>query len=171
VGIFDRFRTIFYIQVSPSWVTIRYLRPGKPTIEFTDAPLVAVSVHPKRGQQVVAIGSEAKTLRPALDPGEELIIGNGFEHPRSMVGDVELAEVVLRKWVRKILKSCGGVLWVSPDCLLQVLGDWEGGLTSPEQQALKGLAICAAGARCAFLIDQPNPLTDEQIWELCRPES
>jgi hypothetical protein len=130
---------------------------------------VAISVHPKRGQQVIAIGREVKTLRPALDPGEELIIGNGFEHPRSVIGDVDLAEIVLRKWVRKILKSCG-VLWVSPDCLIQVLGDWEGGLTSPERQALKGLAICA-GARCAFLIDRPNPLMDEEVWDLCRPES
>jgi hypothetical protein len=169
VGIFDRFRTMLYIQISPSWVTIRCLRPGKPTIEFADAPLVAISVHPKRGQQVIAIGREVKTLRPALDPGEELIIGNGFEHPRSVIGDVDLAEIVLRKWVRKILKSCG-VLWVSPDCLIQVLGDWEGGLTSPERQALKGLAICA-GARCAFLIDRPNPLMDEEVWDLCRPES
>jgi hypothetical protein len=160
---------MLYVQISSSWVTIRCLRPGKPTIEFADAPLVAVSVHPKRGQQVVAIGSEVKTLRPALDPGEELIIGNGFKHPRSVIGDVELAEIVLQKWVRKILKSCG-VLWVSPDCLIQVLGDWEGGLTSSEKEALRGLAI-RTGARCAFMIDQPNPLSDEQVWELCRPES
>jgi hypothetical protein len=169
VGFFDRFRTILYIQISPSWVTIRYLRRGKPTIEFADAPLVAISIHPKRGRQLVTVGSAVKTLRPELDPGEELMIGNGFEHPRSVIGDVDLAEIALRGWVRKILKSCG-VLWVSPDCLLQVLGDWEGGLTSPERQALKGLAICA-GARCAFMIDQPHPLTDEQIWDLCRPES
>jgi hypothetical protein len=169
VGFFDRFRTILYIQISPSWVTIRCLRPGKPTIEFADAPLVAISVHPKRGQQVMAIGSEVKTLRPALDPGEEMISGNGFEHPRSVIGDVDLAEIVLREWVRKILKSCG-VLWVSPDCLIQVLGDWEGGLTSSEKAALRGLAI-RTGARCAFMIDRPNPLMDEEVWDLCRPES
>jgi hypothetical protein len=169
VGFFDRFQTILYIQVSPNLVTIRHLQRGKPTIEFADAPLVAVSVHPKRGQQVVAIGHEVKTLRPALDPGEELIIGNGFAHPRSVVGDVDLAEIALRSAVRTVLKS-RGTLWISPDCLLQVLGDWEGGLTSPERQALRGLAL-QAGTRCAFMIDQPHPLTDEQIWELCRPKS
>jgi hypothetical protein len=169
VGIFDRFRTILYIQISPSWVTIRCLRPGQPTIEFADAPLVAISVHPKRGQQVMAIGSEVKTLRPALDPGEEMISGNGFEHPRSVIGDVDLAEIVLRSGVRKVLKNCGW-RFTSPDCLLQVLGDWEGGLTSPERQALKGLAL-QTGARCVFIIDRPNPLMDEEVWDLCRPES
>jgi hypothetical protein len=169
VGFFDRFRTILYIQISPNLVTIRHLQRGKPTIEFVDVPLVAISVHPQRGKQVVAVGSAVKTLRPALDPGEELVTGNGFEHPRSVIGDMDLAEIVLRSGIKEVLKR-RGMLWVSPDCLLQVLGHWEGGLTSPERQALKGLALCA-GARFAFLIDQPNPLADEQIWELCRPES
>ncbi len=169
MGFFARFQTIVYIQISPSWVTVRHLQRGKPTIEFADTPLVAISIHPKRGKQLVAVGSAVKTLRPELDPGEELMIGNGFEHPRSVIGDVELAEIVLREWFRKILKS-RGVLWVSPDCLIQVLGDWEGGLTSSEQETLRGLAI-RAGARCAFMIEQPNPLMDEQIWDLYRPES
>jgi rod shape-determining protein MreB and related proteins len=169
LGFFDRFRTILYIQVSPNRLTIRHLQPGKPTIEFADVPLVAIAVHPQRGQQVMAIGSAVKTLRPALDPGTELIIENGFEHPRSVIGDVDLAEIVLRSGIKEVLKSRGR-LWTSPDCLLQVLGDWEGGLTGPERQALKGLAL-QVGARCVFMIDQPHPLMDEEIWALCRPKS
>jgi rod shape-determining protein MreB and related proteins len=155
--------SILYIQLKPDRVTIRRLRYGKESIEYSDAPWVAIVDHPKRGKQVIAVGSVARTIRPDLEPGEELIIGNGFEHPRSMIGDIDFAVIALKDFFRQVFK--GGRLLMSPICVIQALGTWDGGLTGGEKYGLKAVAI-AAGAKMVFIIESPDRFTDEQIWAL-----
>jgi rod shape-determining protein MreB and related proteins len=162
-GFFKSLDSILYVQLQPDRVTIRRLRYGKETIEHSDAPWVAIVEHPKRGKQVVAVGSAARTTRPELEPGEELIIGNGFEHPRSMIGDTELAEIALKAFFRQIFK--GRPLLMAPICVVQALGNWDGGLTGAEKYGLKIVTI-AAGAKMVFIIESPDRFTDEQIWAL-----
>jgi rod shape-determining protein MreB and related proteins len=161
-GIFRKLDSILYIQVRPDRLTVRFLRQGKESIEVSEMPLVAIVEHPKLGKQVVAVGNAVKTTLLDLAPNEKMSVGNGFEHPRSIIGDFELSEIAVKHFIRQVLR---GRLLVAPVAFVQVLGDWAGGLTNIETRALRELGIMA-GAREVSLIEQPDRLMDEQIWEL-----
>jgi rod shape-determining protein MreB and related proteins len=161
-GLFKSFDSILYLQLQPDRLTVRHLRWGKESVEFSDVPLVAVVEHPKLGPQVVAVGGAVKTHPRPLGPGEKLWIGNGFGHPRTILGDFDCALMAVQHCVRQV--HCGRRL-ISPSCVVQVLGNWDGGLTKLEKRGLQELGM-ASGARQVFLLDQPDRLTDEQLWEL-----
>jgi rod shape-determining protein MreB and related proteins len=160
---FKSLDSVLYVQLQPDRVKVRFLRYEKETIEHSDVPWVAIVEHPKRGKQVIAVGSEARTIQPELQAEEELILGNGFEHPRSIIDNFEWAEIVVRHFVRQSIPVKR--LLAAPVCFIQVLGAWEGGLTRIEKRAIHDLAMLA-GAREVIVIDRSDRLTDDQIWAL-----
>jgi rod shape-determining protein MreB and related proteins len=159
---FKSLDSVLYVQLQPDRVKVRFLRYDKETIEHSDVPWVAIVEHPKRGKQVIAVGSEARTIQPELQAEEELIIGNGFKHPRSIIDDFEWAEIAVRHFVLKSVLVKG---LFAPVLYIQVLGEWEGGLTRIEKRAIRELGMLT-GAREVIAIERPDRLTDDQIWAL-----
>jgi hypothetical protein len=159
-GLFKSFNSILYLQLQPDRLTVRYLRWGKESVEFSDVPLVAVVDYPKQGPQVVAVGSAVKTYPRNLGPGEKLWINNAFGHPRTILDDVDGAVVVVKHFLRQVHF---GRRLISPSCVVQVLGNWDGGLTKIEKRGLSELGL-ALGTSQIVLLNQPDRLTDDQLW-------
>jgi rod shape-determining protein MreB and related proteins len=161
-GLFKSFNSVLYLQLQPDQLTVRYLRWGKESVEFSDVPLMAVVDYPKRGPQVVAVGAAVKTYPRNLGPGETLWVNNAFGHPRTIIDDVDGAVIVVKHFLQQVHF---GRRLISPSCVVQVLGNLDGGLTKLEKRGLSELGL-ALGASQIVLLNQPDRLTDDQLWEM-----
>ncbi|XVJ70999.1 MAG: hypothetical protein HEQ39_16285 [Rhizobacter sp.] len=84
---------------------------------------------------------------------------NPFAHPRSLISDFTVAELVLKAFVKKVLRKS---FWQpSPVLVMHPMVNVEGGLTQVEIRCLRELAFTAGASRA--LIWQGQNLTDEQL--------
>ena len=86
-------RPIVYAQLAPEQLTVRDVRTAR---AYSAAPIGAVLPGPLR--QVVGVGHEARTA----SADRPLQIVNPFQHPRSLVADVVLAQRVLAGFLAKV---------------------------------------------------------------------
>ena len=88
------FKPRLYIQLSPERILVRDPNSGN---EVNDVPEIAVQ-RPAGGKAtVLAIGREARNA--AVQP--DTTVHNPFAHPRSLVSDFTLAEMLLKAFVRQ----------------------------------------------------------------------
>jgi rod shape-determining protein MreB len=76
---------------------------------------------------------------------------NPFKHPRTLVSDFTVAEVVLKQFVKKASQaSRGGIFRFAPIIVFHPLVNPEGGFTQIETRAMHELMI-ASGARKSII--------------------
>jgi len=147
--IFDYFSRFVYVQISPDRLMVRNVMTGE---TISEVPEMAIGGEPKAA---LAFGSQARLA--AARPGVTLV--NPFAHPRTLVSDFTVAELLLRYFVRRVVGH--RLLTPSPVIVMHPLGDPEGGFTQIEFRAIRELGL-GAGASQVVLWRGDN-LTDEQI--------
>ena len=126
-----------YVRVRAGELWVRHVTAGR---EWRDEPLVAIGK--SGGAKILAVGAEAR--RVAMHAPGEVVLANGFEHPRSLLADFTVAEKTLQHALREVFRGA----WMRPAPILVVhpLERLEGGLTQVERRAWAELGT-AAGAR------------------------
>ena len=147
------FEQHLYIQLSPQRVLVRDPKSGQAVDEV---PEIAVQ-RPSGGKAtVLAVGAAARAA--AAQP--DTTVANPFAHPRSLVSDFTLAELVLKAFVRRVFGS-KRLFLPSPTSVIHPLGEHAGGLTQVELRALRELALGAGAA--SVKVWQGPTLTDAQL--------
>ncbi len=122
---------------------------------FDDVPEVAIHRPPGRPATIRAVGDEARAHAAETD----VVVVNPLLHPRTLVADFVIAELLLKHAVRSLYG--GRAFMPSPEFVMHPIDDYEGGLTQIEIQALRQLAL-GTRARKAQVWQGPT-LNDEEI--------
>lgn len=144
------FNKVLYVVVTAEKLTVRNAGNGKQVYE---APEAAVESQPKL--KLLGVGAEARRL--ASHPGVKLV--NPFVHPRTLVGDFTLAELVLKGFVARV--KSGGILNPMPKMVIHLPADPEGGYTQVELRVFRELGF-SAGAR-KITLWQGRALSDAEL--------
>lgn len=140
-----------YVRFTANMLSLRLAGTGK---EIKGSPSVALN---KKGKAVAA-GDEAERLRGT--PG--ITAGNGFSHPRVLIGSFDLAAEAMRFHIKELLR---GKLWIiRPIIIMHPLTKLEGGLTQIEERVMKDLALIS-GAREVY-IWEGKELSDKDMNDL-----
>lgn len=162
-------KPVIYIQISPERLTLKNLKTGK---TIAEVPELAISKSPR--PTILAFGSEARRAA-ASQPADIL---NPFTHPRSLASDFQVAELLLKYQVRRILgnpallvdhllqspaiRAIVRLLAIAPHIVIHPLGSPEGGFTQVERRAFRDMAL-QAGASEVLLCEFGRPLTDQEV--------
>jgi rod shape-determining protein MreB len=149
-------RSTVYVQLHPERLTVRHVQSGR---SVSGPPIAAISAAAKRA--VVAVGEAALTASAA---GPVQIV-NPFKHPRTILADFTVGELVLKGFLRKLFE--GRLFARSPVLVLHPRIDPEGGFTQIEIRALRELAIGAGAER--VLVWKGRELLDQELLELRFP--
>jgi len=141
---------IVYVTLQPDMLAVRDVSSGRTVAE---PPLAAFSHEPKR--RLLGVG-EAARLAAATQPAD---LVNPFKHPRSLLSDFTVAEVIVKGFVKKLFQ--GRLLVGSPIIVLHPLVDPEGGFTQIEIRAFRELAIGAGASK--VLVWQGRELTTDEL--------
>ena len=153
VELLSYFQPIVYVKLHPDTITMREVKSGR---TLTEPPVVAISREAKK--RVLGVGEAARaasTTQPA-----DLV--NPFKHPRSLLSDFTVAEVVIKGLVKKLFE--GRLFVPAPIVVLHPRVDPEGGFTQIEIRALHELAIGAGASRA--IIWHGRDLTDDELLNL-----
>lgn len=154
---FAALRPTLYIQLSPQQLSVRNPRTGKTLVEV---PEVAIAYDP--APRILGMGAEARAF--GAEPSVKLI--NPFGHPRSLVSDFSVGELLLQAFIRRAVGA--GLLAIAPRVVMHPLGDPAGGFTQVELRALREMAL-GAGAR-EVVVWRGRGLTDTELgaWQFPR---
>lgn len=132
------FGNTIYVSVEADRLTLLHAQSGR---EWNDSPDVAR--HLISGK-LLAVGREALALAGAPD----IVMGNGYRHPRTLIADFILAELALKAMLPRVTPRS----WLSPApvIVMHPLTRLAGGLTQVEVRAFHELAM-GAGARRAMV--------------------
>jgi hypothetical protein len=147
-----RLRPVVYVRFSPDQLELRMVGTSA---RLVDSPEVA---YDPRDQRVVLIGRSDH-----VQPGPALVVGNGFAHPRTVIGAVELAETALRYALERLFARAGK-RWrarLRPDLVLHPLAIPEDGLSSFEYRGLVDFGKRCGGRRVRVWVG--HELTDAEI--------
>jgi rod shape-determining protein MreB len=133
------FQTMVYVQLTPDLVTLHEVKTWK---VITEEPIAAIGLSMKNSVQqlkLLGVGNKAKTYTA----NAKTMITNPFKHPRTILADFPVAELVLKELLKKSFRS----RWflVTPIVIMHPMGDWEGGLTQMEVHGLSKLTRKAGG--------------------------
>lgn len=146
------FSRYLYIQLAPERLTVR---DPKTQVTVSEVPEVAIARPPGQKAIILAIGTQAKSQASTADA----MVVNPFAHPRSLISDFTVAELVIKAFVKRVARKS---FWEpSPVLVMHPVANYEGGLTQVEIRCLRELAI-ASGASKVF-VWQGQHLTDEQL--------
>lgn len=149
-NLFDRFKPIIYVQISPERLTLRNVRTG----EFiSEVPEVAIAYDNK--VRIIGVGSEANLHRS--NPSVKIV--NPFAHPRTLLSDFTVAEQLLKIFLRRMHGT--SIFAVSPKVVIHPLGEPEGGFTQIELRAFRELGFGAGASQVE--LREGRTLTDQEI--------
>lgn len=143
-------KPVIYVRVSPERLTLKNLKTGESLAEI---PEVAISAPPK--PKILAVGPQARHAA-ATQPAK---VVNPFAHPRSMVSDFSVAELLLKHQLRRVLGNA--LLSPSPHIVIHPLGSPAGGFTQVERRAFREMAMGAGASEVH--VWSGRPLTDQEV--------
>jgi rod shape-determining protein MreB and related proteins len=147
---------IIYIQIKAKELTLKNVTQA---IVYRDIPLLMVR---RQGKSfpVLAYGKEVLQMP---QPSREAFIVNGFDHPRSIIGDYEAAEKTLTLFLPKVDGRKNKWLPYAPmEVIMHPLEKLDGGLTTAEKRALQDMAF-RAKTRKMVRVWEGRELTDQEI--------
>ena len=136
----------YYVRLRRRRLSVRNASTGA---IFDDEPLVALSEEPD--PRILAIGAAARSAGGRCC--------HPFEHPRILIADFQVAEVLLKYAFANV--SSRSWLRPSPIAVCHVLEPLEGGLSQIEHRALMEM-LAGAGARATFFWEG-RELTDAEL--------
>ena len=137
------FEYTLYIKFSNELVSINSVE-RKVIVE--EKPLITVKTNNRGKRKVEKEGADAGTILQKDYSKIEII--NPFDHPRCCISDADLAEVILRRLMRKAFKK--SVSLVRPIVIAHPLQNINGGLSSFEISGLKNI-FQTLGARETYI--------------------
>ncbi|GLS94424.1 rod shape-determining protein [Piscinibacter gummiphilus] len=146
------FKQFVYVQLSPQRLAVR--DPVK-QVSISEVPEIAIRKTPGEKARVAAVGSAARLA--GSEP--HTAVHNPFAHPRSLISDFTVAELLLKAFMLRLRGNA--ILVPAPVVVMHPLGEQAGGLTQIELRAMRELGL-GAGASKVRLWEGPD-LTDEQI--------
>ena len=134
------FRNTIYIKARVEKLYLLQIETGK---ELNLLPEVAIETTNGK-KKVLEYGAEAKAKKGLLNT--EVV--NGFRHPRTLLADFTVAELVLKHGFRMVISK--SLFAPSPIVIFHPLELDEGGYTQVELRAFEELCI-QAGARKVYI--------------------
>jgi len=147
------FRPIVYVTLQPNMLSVRDVESGRTVAE---PPLAAISREPKK--RLLGVG-EAARVAAATQPAD---LVNPFTHPRSLLSDFTVAEVVIKGFMKKLFD--GRLFTGAPIVVLHPRVNPEGGFTQIEIRALRELAIGAGASK--GIVWHGRDLTKDELLSL-----
>ena len=147
------FQPIVYLTLQPDMLSIRDVASGR---NITEPPLAAISREPEK--RLLGVG-EAARVAAAMQPAD---LVNPFKHPRSLLSDFTLAQVVIKGFVKRMFE--GRLFAGAPVVVLHPRVNPEGGFTQIEIRALHELAIGAGASK--VIVWHGRELRDDELREL-----
>jgi rod shape-determining protein MreB len=144
---FQPFRSLVYLQISPDSVLMRHIQKDLTLHEPAEILLSSK-------QKLLAFGQEAR-MQALSRPDATLV--KPFVHPRLLIPEFEPAEMLLRACKERLL----GKFFSLAQCVVHPLGDPEGGYTELEKRMCRELAA-RIGFRQASVWCGPA-LSDQQL--------
>src|SRR5262249_2735858 len=138
VRLIDYFNQLLYVSIHPDLLLVKDVVSGH---VINEVPEIAISNGEK--ERVLETGKRAKQVAAE----QSALLLNPFKHPRCLLSDFTVAEVVIREFVRKLHKGGNRLFLPNPNVIMHPRPNPEGGFTQIELRALRELAIGAAGAR------------------------
>ena len=129
------FNNKIYVKITPQLLT---LISSEHSRIIEDIPLVAMD----KENKALAVGAAAKLM----GANQMVTIVNGFDHPRTIIGNFVAGELALQHFIQLFYKGSFS-LSLRPIVIMHPLGEWEGGLTQVEIRALQDLALKAGGRK------------------------
>ena len=129
---------VLYIKIKSGLLSVRNVTSGA---AYEDIPEVALSENRK---SVLDVGAAA--ARYANDP--KAVVVNGFQSPRSIIGDFEAAEKALQAFIKRVApeRSWWNIFPFVPVMVIHPLEKVQDGLTQVEARALEDLCWRARAA-------------------------
>lgn len=149
-NLFDRFKPIIYVQISPDRLILRNIKSGE---VISEVPEVAIAYDKK--VRIVGVGSETNIHRS--NPSVKIV--NPFAHPRTLISDFTVAEQMLKILLRRMQGS--SIFVISPKVVIHPLGEPEGGFTQIERRAFRELAFGSGASQVE--LREGRVLTDQEI--------
>ncbi len=146
----NKLKPVVYIQISPDRLTLKNVKTGDIVDEVPE-----LAMGGKGKLSVLAVGTAARSA--AASQAAALV--NPFAHPRSLVSDFTLAELLLKHQVGRLLGR--SLFAVSPCIVVHPLGSPEGGFTQVERRAFREMAFGAGASEVH--VWSGRPLTDEEV--------
>ena len=154
------FRKTIYVKIRSDLLSVYSLENN---VYLEDKPVVAMKIDDKSRRMIVAVGSDAEK---SVKADRFLKLCNGFDHPRSCVGDHEIARGAIAYFISRALKSRVSVRFI---LIIHPLEKLEGGLTNIECKYLIDMG-CSVGARQVYIWTGDN-LTPDELKNLQFPKS
>lgn len=152
--IMDRFfKNTVYVRFKSDYIHMVHIETKK---FVEDKPFVLIGKNDNENYDVEAVGKEAEHSDLLTHNRYQLL--NAFEHPRSCIGKFELAEVLLRYLLARLMK-CRTM--VKPIVVMHPLEKTEGGLTDFEKRGLIELGASMGGRKTFFWVGRK--LTDQEL--------
>lgn len=155
---FDYFKQIIYVQVSPSLLTVRNPKTG---VSVSEVPEVAIAHSPK--PSILCVGKDARIHR--AEASVQII--NPFAHPRSMASDFTIGEQTLKAFVRRTVGN--SIFTPAPKIVMHLLGDPTGGFTQVEIRAFREMALGAGASEVSMW--RGRTLSDQELLSGQFPDS
>jgi rod shape-determining protein MreB len=133
----NKFTTKLYIQICDKRLKVLNLKTG---VSYEDKPLIAMGTNTSGEEILLAIGKEASFHPNTINP---------FSHPRVIIDDFEMAEIVLRHAFEKVTQN---KIIFSPIAIIQIMKEFDTPLTVIEKMAICELST-NAGARETIIYD------------------
>ncbi|MCZ8072858.1 MAG: rod shape-determining protein [Paucibacter sp.] len=148
---------LLYIKISPELLTVRNVKTGA---QLSEVPELAIcGGNAKR--VVLGFGANARaaaaTATAEGDQSSEII--NPFAHPRSLVSDFTVGQVLLKTFVKHAHRAT--VFAPSPRIVMHPLGSPAGGFTQIERRALREMALGAGASEVVLWIGRE--LSDQDV--------
>jgi rod shape-determining protein MreB and related proteins len=152
-------RDIVYVRIRPHWVSVKNVSRNA---FFEDVPQIAVDLARKRNK-VLGFGARANLI---ASTSTETVILNGFDHPRSIISDFEVAEKTMQLFIEKVNAPKKKFFYV-PTLVIHPLEKLEGGLTQVEARAFEDLGYRVKASK--VYVWNGRALNDEEVISLKFP--
>ena len=134
----NRLTTKIYIEISDKYIKVINLKTG--TL-YEERPLIVIGHNAKGEKTIIAIGNEASSHPDAINP---------FSHPRVIINDHEMAELILEHAITKVVQK---IIFFAPIGIIKVMRKFDTPLSHIEKVALCELSR-NAGARETIILDE-----------------
>lgn len=147
---------LLYVKISPELLTIRNVKTGA---QMSEVPELAISTGSAK-REVLGFGANARAAAAtAVDGNQSSEIINPFAHPRSLVSDFTVGQVLLKTFVKHAHRAT--LFAPSPRIVMHPLGSPAGGFTQIERRALREMALGAGASEVVLWIGRE--LSDQEV--------
>lgn len=150
-------KDIVYVRIRPHLISVKNVSRNA---FFEDVPQIVID---QASNKVLGFGGRANLIA-SMSAGK--IILNGFDHPRSITSDFEVAEKTLQLFIEKA-NAPKKKFFYAPTLVLHPLEKLEGGLTQIEARAFEDMGYRARASK--VFVWNGRELKDEEVISLKFP--